>query len=96
LLEDGHPSFCPANNDMFVTDTYPGKDGMTSLILYDLKSDHMTIVDELKSIIKYDNSSERCDLHPRWSFDGKYLTIDTVDKGVRGIYLYDIGHLDGQ
>ena len=89
LLEDGHPSFCPANQDVFVTDTYPGKNSMVPLILYDLKSDQMKVLDELRSIPEYDDSGERCDLHPRWSFDGKYLTVDTMDRGVRGIYLYE-------
>lgn len=93
LLEDGHPSFCPANQDIFITDTYPDKDSMISLILYDLKSKHLKVIDELKSIPEYDNSGKRCDLHPRWSLDGKYLSIDTMDQGFRSIYLYDVEKL---
>lgn len=92
LLKDGHPSFCPANNDVFITDTYPDKKSMAPLMLYDLKSRQLKIVDKLKSVPEHDNSGQRCDLHPRWSFDGKYVTIDTMDQGTRSIYLYEIDH----
>jgi len=48
------------------------------------------VIDELDSISEYDNSPIRCDLHPRWSFNGKYVSIDTMNDGVRSSYLYEI------
>lgn len=32
----------------------------------------------------------RCDLHPRWSNDGKYCTVDAWHDSTRGIYLLDL------
>ena len=89
--EDGHPSFSKNNNkNTFITDTYPDPDegSIAKLILFDLDKNEFQVIDELKSIGKYDNSPIRCDLHPRWSLDGSYVSIDTMNDGVRGCYLY--------
>jgi len=32
----------------------------------------------------------RCDLHPRWSPDGRTVTVDAVFKGDRQIYVLDV------
>lgn len=90
LDRDGHPTFCPTNEEWVVTDTYPDKNGIAQIILFNIKTNKKIILDELKSIQKYDNSPNRCDLHPKWSFDGKYVSIDTMNDGVRGIYLYNV------
>ena len=50
-------------------------------------------VDEFNSISKYDHSAIRCDLHPKWSADGRYVSVDTMHDGVRSIYLYDINKI---
>ena len=90
--EDGHPSFSPVDRSCFVTDTYPDPDDKkrARLILYDKAKDKQYLLDELDSIDKYDNSPLRCDLHPRWSLDGKYISVDTMDGGCRRIYVYKI------
>lgn len=88
--EDGHPSIRPYNQNQFITDTYPDpKDSpQGELILFNIAEDKAEIIDMLDSIAEYDNSPLRCDLHPRWSVDGDYVSVDTMDRGVRGIYLY--------
>ena len=45
---------------------------------------------QLQSNPHLDNSSFRCDLHPKWSFDGRYICVDTVHKGFRQMYVYDV------
>ena len=32
----------------------------------------------------------RNDLHPRWSKDGRYITVDSTHDGYRGVYLLDL------
>jgi len=34
IFEDGHPMFCPANRDWMVCDTYPNKEGVRTLYIY--------------------------------------------------------------
>ena len=34
----------------------------------------------------------RCDLHPRWSADGKFLSVDTIHYGNRKILILDMGN----
>ena len=37
----------------------------------------------------------RCDLHPRWTPDGRGLTVDAVPDGDRQIYLIDVADVVG-
>lgn len=90
LDRDGHPSYCPKNRNILVTDTYPNEKGIAQLIIFDIKKKEKYIVDNLNSIQNYDNSPNRCDLHPKWSFDGEFVCVDTMNDGVRGIYVYKI------
>jgi hypothetical protein len=47
-VEDGHPSFCPANRNLLLTDTYPNKDWVRQLMVLDCKEDKLHIFGELK------------------------------------------------
>jgi hypothetical protein len=38
----------------------------------------------------------RCDVHPRWSRDGQWISFDSVHEGSRQIYLMDMRELVGQ
>lgn len=88
LNSDGHPSLLNLNHNLIVTDSYPDTQGLTNLYLCDFKNNDVHLIDQLKSISKYDNSALRCDLHPKVSLNGKFISIDTMNDGYRSIYLY--------
>ncbi|HCP4605250.1 TPA: hypothetical protein ODO73_002855, partial [Escherichia coli] len=85
---DGHPSF---NNEgsMIITDTYPGRDRMRSLLLFDMSTSKLTKIGDFLSPWAF-NSVGRCDLHPRWSPDGKKVAIDSAHSGQRQLILIEI------
>lgn len=86
--EDGHPSF---SNDLhwILTDTYPSWKRYQYLFLFDIKNKELKVLDKLWSPFKYFNE-ERCDLHPRWSYDNQYVCIDNTQSGYRSMRLYKI------
>ena len=89
INKDGHPSYNHNNENLVLTDTYPDKNSKASIFLYNIKNKDVTILDTLNSLPHTDNTEFRCDLHPKWSFSGKYISIDTLDRGSRGIYVYE-------
>ena len=88
---NGHPTLVPGRN-IFVTDIYARAKHNQKPRLYavDLEADREMLLDELGSIAEFDETPMRCDLHPRVSSSGKLVTIDTMDRGVRGIYAYRV------
>ena len=96
LTENGHMTFSPADQRWLLSDTYP--DSTTNerlLILYDCRDG-----------IRYDIGSfytdpglskeNRCDLHPRWSRDGRTACIDSVHEHERQMYLVDLSSIIGR
>lgn len=85
LCNDGHPSYCPTNEHLVVTDSYPNRSRVADVkVLFDDKNEIRTIA-RVFAPFKYDNDT-RCDLHPRWSRDGKKVCFDSVFEGHRGLY----------
>jgi hypothetical protein len=96
LTENGHMTFSPVDKRWLLSDTYP--DSNTNerlLILYDAQDG-----------IRYDVGSfytdpdlkkeNRCDLHPRWSRDGRLACIDSVHEAERQMYIVDLGSIVGR
>ena len=88
LNKDGHPMFNPKNNDLFVSDTYPNLFGFQKLFVFSLKRKKIIWKKYLYSPYKY-KGIVRCDLHPRWSNDGKKIFIDFVENGNRNIGIFE-------
>ena len=87
---DGHMSFPHNSPDLMLFDTYPDNSGVANLLLYDLKNQTLLYEEKVQSLKGYDRSENRCDLHPKWSFCGNYFSIDTMGKGYRQLWLYNL------
>ena len=90
MTQDGHVGYLPGN-DWLVNDTYPDGERHRTLYLYHVATDRRIDLGRFLSPLEYDGEW-RCDLHPRVSRDGRFLTIDSVHENHgRQIYLLDIG-----
>ncbi len=84
----GHLIFSPDGKWM-LADTYP-QDGVQTLALVNVATGECRLIGRFR----HDQPTHypvdvRCDLHPRWSEDGKLITVDTIHDGQRKIYLLD-------
>lgn len=92
LSNDGHPSYCPTDNSLVVFDTYPSRSRIQEVKLgkdNDTTGESVKVIAKVFSPFKYDNDT-RCDLHPRWSRDGKKVCFDSVFEGHRGLYVVNV------
>lgn len=85
---DGHPSISP-DGAWIVTDTYPDRTRKRSLFLYHLDTDQVISAGEFFAPFEFDGAV-RCDLHPRWSPDGRFVSIDSAHEGIRRSYILDV------
>ena len=89
LIMDGHPTYS-YDGKYVVTDTYPDRRRIQSIYVMDGKK--VKKVAKVFSPFKY-GGDVRCDLHPRWSKDGKQICFDGSFDGKRGIYAVDTSRL---
>lgn len=90
---DGHCVYLP-DRDWVLNDTYPRNDDRKrGLYLYHIPTDRRVDLGWFDSPIEYEDEW-RVDLHPRFSPDGRWVTIDSVHEGKgRQIYLMDISEI---
>lgn len=88
IYGDGHPSFS-TDGRWILTDTYPDKSRKQHLLLYEVTTEKLVEVGSFFSSLKFSNSN-RCDLHPRLSPDGYFISIDSTYQGKRMTYILDI------
>ena len=85
---DGHCSYSPDGRWM-LTDSYPGADECRNLYLYQLTDGTAYEIGKFHSDCSYPIPT-RCDLHPRWSRDGRKVCFDSTHEGSRQIYEIDL------
>ena len=86
---DGHPS---CYGDWITFDSYPDKGRMQHLYLYNIKSEKLMQLLEVKHGLKFQGEG-RCDLHPRFSDNGKYISFDSVMSGKRQQYYINVSDI---
>lgn len=93
LTCDGHCSYSPNPGRRYIlTDTYPDARSRRTLILFDTQSGQRADLGCWLSPRRY-SSEIRCDLHPRWSRDGRQVCFDSLHEGDRQLYVIDIADL---
>lgn len=93
LTQDGHCTYSPGGQ-WVLTDTYPDKDRMQTLMLFRPSDGTLATLGRFYQARPEDNEW-RCDLHPRWSRNGKYVCIDSKWSGQRQLYLLDVSAIVG-
>lgn len=93
LVENGHMSYSPVDPRWLVSDTYP--DPETSeriLFLFDIGTGRRHDLGSFYADPRL-RKENRCDLHPRWSRDGRAICIDSVHEFERQVYVVDVAAL---
>lgn len=93
MTANGHCSYLPGNR-WILNDTYPDRERMQHLYLFDTLTGRRVPLASFYSPPQY-AGEWRCDLHPRFSPDGRLVTVDSAHQGGRQIYLLDISHIVG-
>lgn len=94
LNTDGHCSYSP-DGKYIITDTYPNRKRIASVFLCTESGGENGTAKRIARVFspfRYDNDC-RCDLHPRWSRDGKLVAIDSIHEGRRGLYIIPVEDL---
>lgn len=89
---DGHPSYSP-DGRWVITDTYPNLKRKQALYLMDMNRREKHQLASVYAAYAYRNET-RCDLHPRWSSDGRQVCFDGSLSGSRQVHtltVLDIG-----
>ncbi|MCY3958335.1 MAG: hypothetical protein OXG65_08575 [Chloroflexi bacterium] len=87
LPPDGHCSYRPGGRFVLM-DTQPDSSGLRRLLVYDEDTERALELGRFHSPPRY-AGPVRCDLHPRWSRDGRQVCIDSVHEGSRQMYVID-------
>ncbi len=91
LTADGHCSYSP-DGRWILNDAYPGRDSRRALMLFDPAENRRIDIGRFLAP-KALQGEIRCDLHPRWSRDGRKVCIDSAHEGARQMYVLDVGDL---
>lgn len=95
LDRDGHCSYLPCKR-WLLSDTYPDKERFQNPYLFDISNSRRLPLGRFHSPPAY-AGEWRCDTHPRFSPDGRKVTVDTPHGGNgRQIWLIDIASLTSQ
>lgn len=91
LTSDGHCSYSP-DRRWILTDEGADAENKRTLLLY--RPEDGRRVDIGRFFSPPELAGEiRCDLHPRWSRDGRKVCFDSAHKGSRQVYVVDVSRI---
>ena len=87
FTSDGHCNYSPDRKWMLY-DSYPDSNNFRHLYLYNLEKQKGVDLGAYyhDPRIQKESVDIRCDLHPRWSPDGKNISFDSIHEGGRHVY----------
>ncbi len=92
LTQNGHMTYSK-DGRFILTDTYPNPESnLQRALLYEVATDTCYMIGEFFADPDV-GKHNRCDLHPRFSPDNRFVTIDSVHEGSRQQYLLDVSEL---
>ena len=80
---DGHPTYI--GEGKFITDSYPNKSRMKSLLLVDIDNSKFAVLAEFLEPLKFHDQT-RCDLHPKWDEVHKIIYVESVHESKRKLF----------
>ena len=94
MTQNGHCTYLPGN-EWILNDTYPDKERKQHLYLYHVADRKRVPLGHFYTAPEY-TGEWRCDLHPRFSPDGRSVVVDSAHEGLgRQMYLLDISPIMG-
>ncbi len=91
LTVDGHCTYSP-DRRWFLTDTYPDAQRLRRLLLYRHEERRLVEIGAFHEPPEF-RGEWRCDLHGRWSRDGRQVCFDSTHEGRRQLYVIDVADL---
>ncbi len=91
MTTDGHCSYLPGKK-FILNDTYPDKQRNQNVYLFEIATGRRIPLGSFHAPKEY-TGEWRCDTHPRFSPDGKKVSVDSPHAGGRQIYLIDISEI---
>ncbi len=85
-----HMVFSP-DGKWILADSYPDAENIQVLHLIDAGSGESHEIGRFRHVQPEGTIVEvRCDIHPRWSQDGRKVTVDSIHGGKRAVYLLEL------
>jgi hypothetical protein len=92
MVVNGHCTYLPGNK-WILNDTYPDLERQQHLYLYHVETGRRVLLGSFHAPELY-RGEWRCDLHPRFSPDGRFVVIDSAHGGNgRQMYLVDVSEI---
>ncbi len=91
FVKDIHCIYSP-DLKYIVGDGYPDKERCRPVYLYNTETGKNTVLFRVWSMSD-SITDTRCDLHNRWSPDGRSISFDSTHEGFRGVYVADLSNI---